>query len=128
MRGVTSLAPLSFNYGRLASTSTRLLGVDNFNQGDIVSVEVTTTAGTGKFDPPSEGTTATKIHGVSKGVSSKYVDGVNILMTDLEVTLEPTVIDVGSRLTMDGKAVTVLRVMQVPPTGVTVVTRVLVRG
>ena len=126
MRGVISLAPLSFNYGRLAGTAKRLL--TNFNQGDIVSVEVTTTAGTDKFDPPSEVTVTTKIHGVSKGVSSKYVDGVNILMTDLEVTLEPTDIDVGSRLTMDGKAVTVLRVMQVPPTGVTVVTRVLVRG
>jgi hypothetical protein len=110
----------------MADTAKRLL--TNFNQGEIVSVEVTTTAGAGPFDPPSEATVTTTLQGVSKGVSSEYVDGVNILSTDLMVTLEPTDINVGSRLTMDGREYTVLRVMNVPPTGVTVVTRLVVRG
>ena len=110
----------------MSDTAKRLL--TNFNQGDIVSVEVTTISGAGPFDPPSEAVATTTLQGVSNGVSSEYVDGVNILSTDLMVTLEPTDIDVGSRLTMDGREVSVLRVMRVPPSGVTVVTRVLVRG
>lgn len=117
---------MSFDYGRMRDTATRLL--TRFNQGDLATVTVTTTEGAGPFDAPSEVASSVTRQGVSKGVSSKYVDGVNILSTDLELTLEPIAVDVGSRVSVDGKPMTVLRVMQVPPSGVSVVTRLIVRG
>lgn len=117
---------MSFDYARMAATAKRLL--TEFNQGSLSAVEVTTTAGAGPFDPPSEAAVSTQRQGVARGVSSQFVDGVNILSTDLQLMLEATDIDVGSRVTVDGKPVTVLRVDSIPPSGVTVVTRVFVRG
>jgi hypothetical protein len=69
------------------------------------------------------------VQGVAKGVSSKYVDGSSILATDLEVTLQADAVNVTpeSQLTLDGKSAQVLRVMKVPPSGVTVVYRGFVR-
>jgi len=122
MRGLC----LSFDYARMAATAKRLL--TNFNQVNLSTVEVITAAGAGPFDPPSDTTASTQRQGVARGVSSKFVDGVNILHTDLQLMLEAVEIGVGSRVTVDGKPVTVLRVDQIPPAGVAVVTRVFVRS
>ena len=110
----------------MAATAKRLL--TKFNQGNLSTIVITTTPGVTEFDPPTSSQEPTQRQGVARGVSSKFVDGTNILSTDLQLMLEATDIDVGSRVTVGGKAVSVLRVDQIPPSGVSVVTRVFVRG
>lgn len=110
----------------MSATAKRLL--TRFNQGALSSIVITETAGASEFDPPTMSPVATTRQGVSRGVSSKFVDGENILSTDLQLMIEATSLTVDNRMTIDGKSVQILRVDQIPPSGVVVATRVFVRG
>lgn len=122
MRGLC----LSFDYARMADTSTRLL--TRFNQGEIARVDVTSINNADPFAAPSNLNFPVMVNGVSKGVSEKYVDGANILMSDIELTLAPISASVGGFVSIDGVKFTIVAVYQIPPSGVTVVTKLIVRG
>lgn len=119
-----------FDYSRMAGTATRLM--ERFQQGAVVL----TRAETEEPDPatPWEPGAATEttfaLKATVKGVSDQYVDGTTILATDLEVTCAvfgaaPLPSD---KLTIDGRPVTVVRVMTVPAAGTPVAHKFIVRG
>lgn len=117
---------MSFDYGKMSSTAKRLL--TRFNQGELATVDVVLVNDADPFAPPAEITIPVIVSGVSKGVSEKYIDGVNILNSDIELTIEPTSASVGGSVSIDGTRFLVVGVYQIPPSGVTVVTKLIVRG
>lgn len=119
-----------FNYARLQGTATRL--IDYFNQGVIVLTKPgTTTPGPNPWDPPVvTDPVAHTLRATAKGVSKEFIDGTTIVATDIEITAavfgaEPDPADV---LTVDGKAVTVLRVIRLPAAGELVAWKFVVRA
>lgn len=101
-----------------------------FNQGASSEQVITSTPAANEWDPPTETVTETVLDAVARGVSSKYVDGVNILATDLQMTISAVdfTATAGMNIKIDGNAVTVLRFDAVPAMGTVVVWRVFVRG
>lgn len=119
-----------FDYGRMAKTADRLLG--RFSQGVITLTRPgSTTPGPNPWDPPVESPPVEyTLKAVAKGVSKEFIDGTTIVATDLEITAavfgaDPDPADV---LAIDGKAVTVLRIIRLPAAGVLVAWKFVVRG
>jgi hypothetical protein len=117
-----------FDYGRMQSTATRLL--DRFNQGNIVLTKVVTAPGPNEWTPGESTPAPHTLKATAKGVSAEYIDGTTIVATDLEITAaafaaEP---DMADTLTIDGKAVQVLRIIRLPAAGTLVAWKILVRG
>lgn len=118
------------DYDRARATAARLLA--NAKQGQVVL----TRAVAGEPDPdqpwvpvePSEQTE--DLNAVVKGVSSQFVDGTTVLASDLEVLCAPPVMGAKPTdgLTIDGDAVTVLRVTPIPAAGEPAALRLIVRG
>lgn len=119
-----------FDYDRMQGTATRLLG--RFSQG----VCTLTHSVPGTPDPetpwePGEPTVTTyTLQATVRGVSKDLVDGTTILASDLEITAaafgaEP---DPADTVTIDGKAVTLVRVIRVPAAGTVVAWKLIVRG
>lgn len=112
-------------YDRLTTTSAGLLA--KFKQGTVEIGTTTTTAGADEWDPPTQSTTWVEVDAIVSGVSSKYVDGVKILASDLQVLAQATV-SAGQLVRIDGEVVTVLAIKPVPAAGDPVVTRLIVKG
>lgn len=140
-----------FDYGRMANTADRLM--KRFKQG-VVTV-ARTTPGTPDEDEPwipvvdqvdVYTLNATTASVTVDQATAKLIDGTTILATDLVLTAGPkmthtstddepadgaeidTIIGPLDVVAIDGKAVTVVKVMRVTPTGVAIVWKFIVRG
>lgn len=119
-----------FNYDRMRATAARLL--DRFAQGTILLTRETPGA-VDENEPwlPVEPTEYSEpLIGAIRGVSTQYVDGTTILATDLQVTCKPPAmgIQLGDKVTIDGKPVITLRVMPKPAAGLPAAFVLIVRG
>ena len=119
-----------FDYARMQGTASRLL--NRFAQG-TVSLTRTTPGSSSPSTPwiPGEATTVTySLDATVKGVSKEFIDGTTIVATDLEVTAaafgaEP---EPGDTLSIDGKAVTILKQVRIPAAGTLVCWKWIVRA
>ena len=103
--------------------------LSEFNQGSSGEMVITSTPAANEWDMPSEATLETTLDAVARGVSSQYIDGVQIVSTDLQMTVSaigwsPSA---GMNIKIDGAAVTVLRFDAIPAMGTAVAWRVFVR-
>lgn len=116
-------------YSNLNSTAARLLA--KYQQGIVEIGRPVSVPGANEWSTPTITTTWTPINAVVSGVSQKYVDGVNIVITDKQVLTQiPVAFDetAGDQVRIDGKVVAVLAVVDLPGAGEVVATRLLVRG
>lgn len=119
-----------FNYDRMRATAGRLL--DRFAQGTVTL----TRERPGVIDenepwlPVDPIAASEPLVGAVRGVSAQYVDGATILATDLQVTCKPPAmsIQLGDKVTIDGKPVIVLRIMAKPAAGLPAAHTLIVRG
>lgn len=119
-----------FDYSRMQATASRLL--DRFSQGTVTLTR--TVPGTPNPETPwipAAPTTTTYTLGATvAAVGDEFVDGSTILATDRMVTAavfgaEPKP---GDTLSIDGKAVTMVKQMRIPAAGTVVAWRFIVRG
>lgn len=103
-----------------------------FAQGVVtVTVPGTTTPGPNPWDPPVVTDPVTyPLDATVKGVSKEFVDGTTILATDLEVTAAVFGAEAGpaDAVSIDGTAMTLLKVIRVPAAGTVVAWKWIVRG
>lgn len=78
--------------------------------------------------PPTE--TEYALKAAVSGVAEEFVDGATIVATDLQVICAvPEIAPLaGDRMTIDGRACAVLRVMPIPAAGTVCAYRLIVRG
>lgn len=117
-----------FNYTKMQATANRLL--ERFNQGAVTIGRVVVTPAAGPYDVPTTSIVQAPINAVVRGVSSQYVDGQEVLATDLMIiadvgAYEPAVSDV---INVDGRPVVVIRRIKIPASGVTVTNKFIVRA
>ncbi len=115
-------------YGNLTNTAASLLA--KYGQGVVEIGRPVTTEGANEYDPPTTTPDYKPVNAVVKGVSQKYVDGVNIVSSDREVlTQSPVDFDAaaGDKIRIDGKVVAVLMIEPIPAAGSAVATRFVVR-
>lgn len=100
-------------------------------QGVIMLTRTVVVPPANSWDDPNVTTESHPLDSIAKGVSEKYVDGVTILATDLEIVsavpdgVTPTVSDI---ITIDGKNTAILRIVPIPAAGLTVAYKFLVRA
>lgn len=119
---------MSAFYGKMQGVATRLL--TRFNQGVLTLAKATTAPSDDPWTPGAPTTITYTLQATAKGVSKEFIDGTTIVATDIEITAaafgaEPDPADV---LAIDGKAVTLLRVIRVPAAGTLVAWKFVVRG
>lgn len=138
-----------FDYGRMRTTADRLLS--RFTQGVVTVERVTTESERPEELPiwmpwnPDVTVRQYRLEAVVRAVERKFVDGTLILTTDEQVTCsdkmtlisvdgvpvaeEETTFDVEllDTLKIDGRGVTVLKVLPTPGAGVAIVHKVAVR-
>ena len=118
---------MAFDYLGIQKTATELL--TEFNQGVIKLIKVT--GGTGpSYDPGVPTKTEFVLRGVVRGVETKYVDNKLIFESDLQVTVEVHITQaplMADKISIDGKEFDIIKIMPVPPAGVTIVNRIFVR-
>lgn len=117
-----------FDYARMQGVATRLL--TRFNQGVITLAKTTTAPGADPWTPGTPTTTTYTLQATAKGVSKEFIDGTTVVATDIEITAaafgaEPDPADV---LSIDGKAVTLLKVIRLPAAGTLVAWKLVVRS
>lgn len=112
-------------YSRLTATADRLL--TTYAQGTVQSITYTETGG-GEFNPPTVTPVPVTCRAVVSGVNKSYVDGTQIVMSDLMVTMLPITVQpvVGGVMGIDGEDLTVKSVEQVPAAGDPIVLKVIV--
>lgn len=119
-----------FDYARMTATASRLL--DRFAQGTVVLTISTPTEPdpATPWEPGTPTTQAYTLDATVRGVSQRYIDGVTILASDLQVTAAVfgAVPKVGDDMTIDGYGVTILQVVALPAAGDPVAWRFIVRG
>lgn len=116
-------------YNRLRTGTVPKL-LSKYKTGTVEIGRPVTTPGANPWDPPTTSTTWTEINAVVTGVSQKYVDGSNVVMSDREViTQSPASFgpEAGDQLRIDGDVVAVLSVMPILAAGVPVAVRFIVR-
>lgn len=119
-----------FDYAKMQATASRLL--DRFNQGVITITKPGTEApGPNPWDPPviTDPVTHT-LSATAKPVSEEFINGTTIIATDIEITAavfgaDP---DPADQMQVDGKPVTIIKVMRIPAAGTVVAWRLIVRG
>lgn len=118
-----------FDYAKMGATASRLLA--RFAQGDVkLTRPGTTTPGANPWDPPVVAPAQTwTLKATAKGVSEHYVGTDGIVGTDTEVTIAPFGQEIGASdvLSIDGKPVTVVKVMRIPRAGTVIVWKVVCR-
>lgn len=129
-----------FDYGRMQATATRLL--TRFNQGVVTLTRLTQIPPEHEWEPPIEASAEYTLQATVASItvdqaSAKYIDGTLIVATDLVVTCaaplrlaqmpdtEPMMTDIVS---IDGRARTLKKIVQVPAAGVVVAFKVFVSG
>lgn len=126
-------------YSDMASVTADLLAPTSeggLGQGEIKLVRYTAGADPAEpWMPPTEPTrTELTLAGAAKGVSEKFIGtqagGETIVASDLEVIVAPFAggYDPGDVLEIDGAAVTVLSVQNIPATGTAAAVRFICRG
>lgn len=114
-------------YQDMQGIATSLL--KEFNQGAIEYVELT--AGTGPRDNPgAPSEVAYPVDGVARGVQQRYVDGTNIVQTDMQATLavkEGLTPSMSGFVRGDGMRYKIVGVRQIPPFGTPVAHVVIFR-
>lgn len=117
-------------YTRLRTgTVPRMLA--KYKTGTVEIGRPVTVAGPEPWSPPVTTTQWAAIDAVVTGVSQKYVDGSNVVMSDREViTQSPASFDpeAGDQLRIDGGVVAVLSVIPILAAGDPVAVRFIVRG
>lgn len=125
----------AFNYGRMQSTAARLL--NRFNQGQIVLIRPgSVVPGENEWDPPVNLPDeeyilqATAAAVTVDQANAKFIDGTVITTADLVVTsaVPPIVPEMTHRLTIDGVARTIKKIVQLPSAGVPVAFKIFVQG
>lgn len=119
---------MAINYARMAQTAKRLI-TDN-KQGIIEIGRSVNTPGANSWDAPTISTAYERIASIAKGVSRRFVDGVTVLATDLElvVTIDDYSPLPGDIIRVDGKRVTVISQSQIPAAGIICAWRFIVRS
>jgi hypothetical protein len=113
-------------YDRMRITTTRLL--DKYAQGVVEIGTSSSAAGANEWDAPTVTTTWTEIDAVVSGVSSQYVDGTNVLASDRQVLCQGVVsLADNVMIRIDGRVVSIVRIMPIPSAGEPVATRFIVR-
>lgn len=104
--------------------------IAEFAQG-VIQFERTTPGSGPAYDPGEPAITPYTVSGTVKGVSRKYVDGTQILQSDLQVTIPG---DVGfvpamtDRIIIDGRSYNeIVSIKAIPPAGTAVVFVVIFR-
>jgi hypothetical protein len=119
---------MSTFYSDLRNVASGLLA--EFGQGVVEIGKPVTVPPVNEWDAPVTDIQWTRVNAVARGVSQKYVDGVSIVATDLQLTVDMGAYDpaAGDRIRIDGKQVSVLRFDRIPAAGEVVAHRVIVRG
>lgn len=116
-------------YNRLRTgTVPRLLA--KYKTGTVEIGRPVTTPGAQPWDPPTITTEWTDINAVVTGVSQKYVDGSNIVMSDRMVNCQTPVAFnevAGDLMRIDGKVVAILSMPNALAAGVPVLNKFIVR-
>ena len=115
------------NYNRLKQTHDDMLS--RLGQGNVALVQVTTTPGEEEWLPPVVTETVTPLAATVRGVGQEYVDGSQVLSSDLWVQMAiPAVTPaVGDRVRIDGVDHVILRIDRLPGAGEAVALRAWVR-
>ncbi len=118
-------------YNDLQKVAADLIG--EFRQGDENTFQyIALTAGTGGTpdNPAKPVETPTSFNAVARGAQFKYVDGTNILASDMQLSM-PANLDVVPSIKgfieVDGRRHKIVGVNAVPPAGVPVVYRIFYR-
>lgn len=105
-------------YAEMQTVASELLA--EFAQGEIAYIEMQ--AGSGPADAPGEPLAIDyPVNGAARGVRFKYVDGTNVVATDMQVTFnvqEGVTPDITGFIRADGTLYKVVSVKTVPPVGV----------
>lgn len=113
-------------YDDMRLTADSLLS--DFKQGTIEIGTTVSVAGVTPLAAPTITTTWTEYNGVARGVSSKYVDNLTILTTDLMITMQADATpQVGGLCRLDGSIRNIIRVDNIPGAGTVVAKRVFIR-
>lgn len=112
--------------GQTLSKFDQSQGTGNQNDG-LWYVKITPGNGP-KDNPGAPGEAFHKLEGVAKGVPFKFIDGTNILATDMQCTVaidanfEP---DMKGAILKDGKRYKILAIRPIPPVGIPVVNAII---
>lgn len=113
-------------YQEMQAVATDLIG--EFQQGVIEYVAIT--PGTGPADDPGEPTeTVTRIDAVARGVSFKYVDGTNVVTSDLQTTFAGSAAtpEMTGFIQVDGVRYKIVQIVRKPAAGTVVAWTVIFR-
>ena len=116
------------NYNRIKKTHDDMMA--RLGQGDVSLVQITTVPGDEEWLPPTTIETVTPLQATVRGVAQEYVDGVQVLSSDLWVQM--AVISpgpaVGDIIRIDGDDHSIMRLDRLPGAGAAVALRAWVRG
>jgi len=116
-----------FDYGKMQGTASRLMA--RFKQGTIVYTAPGTQSGP-DYAPVFSDPVPYTLDATATGVSEEYVDGTQIIATDTEVTAAVfgAVPTSEGTLTIDGQALQIVGIKQIPAAGTPVVWKLIVRA
>jgi hypothetical protein len=127
---VGRLLMAKFDYDRMQATATRLM--TRFNQGVVTLTRPgTVTPPENPWEPPIESDPIVyTLNAVVKAVEDKFIDGTLIFATDRMVICSVLPVEVlpGDLMSIDGKAVTIIKTMRIPDAGVAIAWKFIVRG
>jgi hypothetical protein len=101
----------------------------DFNQGVIEYVAVTPGNGPPDNPGPSQDALPVRVNGAVRGVSFKYIDGSNILASDLQVTIPAGIVTPNMKgfMRIDGVRYKIVRIDTKPAAGTPVAFLIIVR-
>lgn len=104
-----------------------------FGQGVVQYVHVTPGGGPA-YNPGAGSENPVTIDATTRGVDQKYVDGTNIVASDLQASMPATLADklgaepnVSGFVSLDGKRYKLIEVKRVPPSGTAIVYHLIFR-
>lgn len=117
-------------YGEMAELASEVLA--EFSQGEItITKPGIETPGPNPWDPPvTSSPVIYSLDATAKPVSEHLINGTTIVATDTEIVsavfgADP---DPADQMEIDGKPVTIIKVMRIPAAGTVVAWRIVVRG
>ena len=119
---------MPINYQRMAATAKRLI-TDN-KQGTVEIGRASVTSGANAWDAPTSTISYTTIAAVVRGVSDQFVDGSEVMSTDLQViaTIDDYQPLPGDIIRIDGKPTAIINQQQIPAAGIIAAWRFIVRA
>jgi hypothetical protein len=115
-------------YDDMALMAKELLA--ELNQGTVEIGRAVVTTGVNSWDAPSVSVDYVEINSVVRGVSRKFVDGVTVMDTDLQVisSIEDYEPLPGDLMRIDGKPVVLIKQEKIPGAGIVAAWRFIVRA